>query len=561
MDLPSKSPSDPLTLLLNEIEILLTQSRLVELYFKQSQATAAYEGARAREQHQAELTGLRAALAEKEQVLAARQSAASAQEQSLREQVRILESGLDEVRQRLDRREAELQDVESAAANLRQQISQSERAQEQAQDLVRQSAAARRELEAEVITLSARLEENQQSWQKEQFVARELQDALQNQITQLQEQLREKSDQSRSAETELQQARAAIPEMQRRMAELETSRTEALARAARELERMRVRFDSEVGGLQTLLAERDAALEESRRTATATEQGLKNEILTLASRLEQEQALIESRDAEVRSVQAQSAALEQRAAALESAADRLAQASAEEMASLRRAHENELASLQHEVARRERALTERQEAVSAVELALHGKIQSLQQDLARSSATMAEHETAAQSARAEMAALRDQINRHEAAAAENLAEQQRAEEKRRASEAAISNLRDTLAQKESALNEREEYSAAVGKRSAAERRGRANNPSWSIPATSWNRADNRRRWLARNWKRACGTRTMNCEASRQTPMSSYNRRVEITKLISNRSKNKRPTKSTNYKIACRNESSQSSKAI
>ena len=125
--------------------------------------------------------------------------------------MRILESGLDEVRQRLDRREAELQDVESAAENLRQQISQSERAQEQAQDLVRQSAAARRELEAEVITLGARLEENQQSWQKEQFVARQVQDALQNQITQLQEQLREKSDQSRSAETELQQAKACHP--------------------------------------------------------------------------------------------------------------------------------------------------------------------------------------------------------------------------------------------------------------------------------------------------------------------------------------------------------------
>ena len=82
------------------------------------------------------------------------------------------------------------------------------------------------------------------------------------------------------------------------MAELETSRTEALASAARELEQMRARFNSELGGLQTLLAERDAALEESRRTANATEQGLKNEILTLASRLEQEQALIESRDAE-----------------------------------------------------------------------------------------------------------------------------------------------------------------------------------------------------------------------------------------------------------------------
>jgi len=468
MDSPSKSSSDPLTLLLNEIEILLTQSRLVELYFKQSQATATYERARAREQHQAELTGLRAALAEKEQVLAARQTAASAQEQSLRQQVRILESGLGEVRQRLERREAELQEVESAAANLRQQISQIESVKEQAQDLARQSAAARRELEAEVITLSARLEKDQQSWQKEQFVARELQDALQDQITQLQEQLREKSDRSRSAETELQQARAAIPEMQRRMAELETSRTEALTRAARELEQMRARFNSELGCLQTLLAERDAALEESRRTANATEQGLKNEIVTLASQFDQKQALVENRDDELRGAQAQITALQQRTTALESAADRLAQASAEEMASLRRAHENELANLRHEVARRDRALTERQEALSAVELALHGKIQSLQQDLARSGATMAEHETAAQSARAEMAALRDQINHHEAAAAENLAEQQRAEEKRRASEAAISNLRDTLAQKESALNEREEYSAALEARLLAD---------------------------------------------------------------------------------------------
>ena len=462
MDLPSKSPSDPLTLLLNEIEILLTQSRLVELYFKQSQATATYESARAREQHQAELTGLRAALAEKEQDLAARQSGANAQEQSLRQQVRILESGLGEVRQRLARREAELQEVESAAANLRQQISQIESVKEQAQDLARQSAAARRELEAEVITLSARMEKDQQSWQKEQFGARELQDALQDQITQLQEQLREKSDRSRSAETELQQARAAIPEIQRRMAELETSRTEALTGAARELAQMRARFNSELGRLQTLLAERDAALEESRRTANATEQGLKNEILTLASQFDQKQALVENRDDELRGAQAQITALQQRTTALESAADRLAQAGAEEMASLRRVHENELANLRHEVARRDRALTERQEAVSAVELALHGKIQSLQQDLARSGATMAEHETAAQSARAEMAALRDQINHHEAAAAENLAEQQRA------SELAISNLRDTLAQQESALNEREEYSAALEARLLAD---------------------------------------------------------------------------------------------
>lgn len=46
-------------------------------------------------------------------------------------------------------------------------------------------------------------------------------------------------------------------------------------------------------------------------------------------------------------------------------------------------YQRQIESLQYELAMRERALTERQEAVSAVELALHGKIQSLQQELAR----------------------------------------------------------------------------------------------------------------------------------------------------------------------------------
>lgn len=46
-------------------------------------------------------------------------------------------------------------------------------------------------------------------------------------------------------------------------------------------------------------------------------------------------------------------------------------------------YRRQIESLQYELAARERALTERQEAVSAVELALHGKIRSLQQELAR----------------------------------------------------------------------------------------------------------------------------------------------------------------------------------
>ena len=56
----------PSLFLVNEIEILFTQVRLIELYVKQAQATAANEAARIREHFQAELTALQKDLRQKE---------------------------------------------------------------------------------------------------------------------------------------------------------------------------------------------------------------------------------------------------------------------------------------------------------------------------------------------------------------------------------------------------------------------------------------------------------------------------------------------------------------
>jgi DNA repair exonuclease SbcCD ATPase subunit len=66
---------------------------------------------------------------------------------------------------------------------------------------------------------------------------------------------------------------------------------------------------------------------------------------------------------------------------------------------VRRSNEEEIAALKHETRVQQRALTERQEAVTAVELALHSKIQSLQQDLARSRNELKAGDAAIESAR------------------------------------------------------------------------------------------------------------------------------------------------------------------
>ena len=69
MDAPKYQKSDPAILLLNEIDILLAQTRLMELYLKQAQATAANENARIHEQYESQLATLRADLADKERQL------------------------------------------------------------------------------------------------------------------------------------------------------------------------------------------------------------------------------------------------------------------------------------------------------------------------------------------------------------------------------------------------------------------------------------------------------------------------------------------------------------
>ena len=79
-----------------------------------------------------------------------------------------------------------------------------------------------------------------------------------------------------------------------------------------------------------------------------------------------------------------------------------------QLESVRATNEEEIASLWHRVEVQERALTERQEAVTAVELALHGRIQSLQQDLARSRRDLAECAAGVEQARTEAEVERDQ---------------------------------------------------------------------------------------------------------------------------------------------------------
>jgi chromosome segregation ATPase len=76
---------------------------------------------------------------------------------------------------------------------------------------------------------------------------------------------------------------------------------------------------------------------------------------------------------------------------------------------VRRSNEEEIAALRHQVVSQEQALTGRHEAVTAVELALHGRIHTLQQDLAQRVREVADRDRAIEMLNSETAMLRERF--------------------------------------------------------------------------------------------------------------------------------------------------------
>jgi len=156
MDSPKFTKSDSTVLLLNEIDILLAQTRLLELYLKQSQATAANETAR--------IPALQTELSEKQ---------------------RMLES-----------RDAELQNTKAETVILRERVAELEIVHQQAQAVAQEFAINRQDLQVELAALRHELEKNQQDFERQQVIPRALQENLEEQLAKLQDRLTERQSSS-----------------------------------------------------------------------------------------------------------------------------------------------------------------------------------------------------------------------------------------------------------------------------------------------------------------------------------------------------------------------------
>jgi chromosome segregation ATPase len=294
MDAPKYQKSDPAILLLNEIDILLAQTRLMELYLKQAQATAANEHARIHEQYESELATLRADLADRERQLQQRPAIAVAPD--LSEIVDQLQRDLNEKQQILSSQEAAFQRSMSEIAALQGRIAQLEADNSAAVSAASVSNAIREGLAVDVAALNQELERNRRELHQQQLAARVLESSLREQLQLLQNQVAEKQAYAFSADGELRQAQQEIAALHRHLGSLQALQDELQSSAARDLEQARGRFESELASLRSALAERDRSVLQSQAALLEIERGLRSEIDTLRNELAQGQAALGLRD-------------------------------------------------------------------------------------------------------------------------------------------------------------------------------------------------------------------------------------------------------------------------
>ena len=186
-------PSEPSVLLLNEIDILLAQTRLIELYLKQAQATAASDASRLQQRHQAELARLRTELNDSKRTV----------EQHTAAQIAGLASQLKDKQEALDQCVTELETARGEIATMRERQNATDPVKPATEEESR-SGSNQRELEAR---LQAKTDELNQL----KLTMAEMRDQLGGKIRILEQQyqddiavLRRHSDQRDKAPTILQ---------------------------------------------------------------------------------------------------------------------------------------------------------------------------------------------------------------------------------------------------------------------------------------------------------------------------------------------------------------------
>ena len=368
-------PPNPLLLLLNEVDILLAQIRLMELCVHQAQAKVNYERARTRQKHEAELANVRHAVIESQPVQTDSDVSAEAIAAKLLANMRTIEDELNQSRNQyqsqIETFQYELAIRERASAQRQEAVSAVELALHRQIQVLRQDLAR---LRAENVSLKEKTTEAEE-------LGRQAGGDRQSQVMQndnpastalsvaqaLQQNTEAKLDQLRgqlAAAQLIAESRAAeIDNFKEQLAALSQSRTQPLSVNA-PLEKQR----------HALARDHDF----SRREL---EQSLREEIARLVHEAEERSRILQNRNDELVMVKAAMDGLRERLSAAETTTAGEEPAVQAELERMRSEFQAQLALLQAELSQKDWALQEREATSRSLEQNYRHEIDALRQRL------------------------------------------------------------------------------------------------------------------------------------------------------------------------------------
>jgi chromosome segregation ATPase len=427
-------------MLLNEIDVLLAQMRLLETEVNRAQAAADENMAQLREQFAAELSA-------KDQALEAckddQQRRASAAEGAFERRMAELESANRSISARAEQLEAVRRAHEAEITALRHQTDVQERAlserqqavtvtelalHDKVQSLNQELARRRRELDERDIALrgmkqelEARLRSQEDELAAAQARIRQGDAMFKSTVDELQIELREKQLIAETRAAEIARLKATLDQLSTRIAQQDESPQRSTAATAEEIAAIRAAHRAEVGALEEryqaavraledrLANERQMVVELRKQLASLQEQSrdggaqlhrpasvpskeheveaqivqsLRNEIQRLIHESQEKNRIIEDRNDEVVRVKSELDQLHDRVNQLQSMRRHAEQTVGGEAERMRTEFQAQLALLQAELSQKQWALEELQGASHGLEQRLRQELDSVRRDLA-----------------------------------------------------------------------------------------------------------------------------------------------------------------------------------
>ena len=414
-----KPKSEPLVLLLDEIEILSAQTRLMELYLKRAHTAAFGEVEKIQEQFRAKVSNLKEKLEDKENTFSKHlsdfhdeQNQLNTQNQELLQRITEQQNLIQHCREEYEQRGAEI-------ATLQERLSRLEAAKRELETAAALRVdQARQELKSHVAQLQSELTQKEQVLQQRDAAASQTAQSVQDRIRSLAEELAKSRESAEEQRAEIQRAESERHELRQRVAELESGKGQIQTQAARVLEAFRQDAQAKIAALQSEIAHKTALLTRNQTTIADLERELNATAQATSSEEASKQALLENRTAEIARRDADMSALSGRISEIEGLAQRQQIAAAKELAQARETFAAELAALRAELGEKKRLLEQGQGDLQHIEQELRNRNRELQGKLAAKESVVESQEDHLRQAQAELLAARDAIGEKERTLAE-----------------------------------------------------------------------------------------------------------------------------------------------